>query len=58
MTTKELCSDACTFVIVAEKRYCASYECKDCGTHDVLWRNNPMQDLPSRYYKNMGEIIR
>ena len=53
MSQSTPCSDTCTFVLVQEKRYCASYECEDCGAHDVVWRNNPMEHLHTKYYKKL-----
>ena len=50
------CSDTCTFRLVQEKRYCASYKCKDCGTMDVVWRNNPMIHLHQEYYKKITPV--
>lgn len=49
----DTCSDTCTFKLVAEKRYCASYECVDCGTQEVLWRNNPLQDFHKQFYRKV-----
>jgi hypothetical protein len=51
MKPKPICSDGCKFVLTKEKRYCASYQCEECGTFDVLWRNNPMQEFKSTYSK-------
>lgn len=56
MSTQDVCSDTCTFRLVGEKRYCASYECEHCGTHDVVWRNNPMEHLHKVYYKKITPV--
>ena len=56
MSTQELCSDACTFILIQKKKYCASYECKDCGTHDVIWRESPKDYVHQEYYKKITPV--
>lgn len=53
MTTKELCSDTCTFMLVQERPYSSSYECKDCGTHDVVWKSSCSDYVHLAYYKKI-----
>ena len=56
MSTQESCSSTCTFQLVREKRYSSSYECKDCGTHDVIWKMNLSDYVHKVYYKKITPI--
>jgi hypothetical protein len=50
------CSKTCTFQIVREEPYSSSYECRDCGTKDVVWKQHRSEYVHTAYYKKITPV--